>query len=83
MLTFLSENLATIIISVALAVLIVLILLKLRKARKKGKSACGCSGCAECPCAGKCHKQLKFPIRFLSLNGGPHFWCGLFFLWLT
>ena len=46
MLTFLSENLATIIISVALAVLIVLILLKLRKDRKKGKSACGCSGCA-------------------------------------
>ena len=34
MLTFLSENLATIIISVALAVLIVLIILKLRKDRK-------------------------------------------------
>ena len=57
MLTFLSENLATIIISVALAVLIVLILLKLRNDLKKGKSACGCSGCAECPCAGTCHKQ--------------------------
>lgn len=61
MLTFLSENLATIIISVALAVLIVLILLKLRKDRKR----------ANPPAAAAAARNVRAPGRVINNKNSP------------
>ncbi len=54
MLEFLSQNIATIIISLVLAAVVGLIVAKLYKDKKAGKSSCGCK-CSCCPNAGACH----------------------------
>lgn len=54
MLAWLSNNIATVIISLVLAVIVVLIIFSLVKNKKKGKSSCGCN-CAHCAMAGSCH----------------------------
>ncbi|HOM03358.1 MAG TPA: FeoB-associated Cys-rich membrane protein [Acetivibrio sp.] len=54
MIEFITENLATIIISAILLALGVLAVLKIRKDKKKGSCSCGCSGC---PQSQICHKQ--------------------------
>ncbi|MCC8022989.1 MAG: FeoB-associated Cys-rich membrane protein [Clostridiales bacterium] len=54
MLTFLTENLATILISLVMLGLIALAIRKMRRDKKKGAS-CGC-GCDQCPSADMCHK---------------------------
>ncbi len=54
MLAFLAENLATILIGLAILALVVLIAVKLIRDKKKGKSSCGC-GCENCPNSGHCH----------------------------
>lgn len=56
MFTWLVENIATIIIILALAVIIGLIVAKLVKDKKQGKSNCGCN-CANCAMSGSCHKK--------------------------
>ncbi|MCL2507609.1 MAG: FeoB-associated Cys-rich membrane protein [Oscillospiraceae bacterium] len=52
MLAFLSDNLATVLISAGLLLLVILIVRKLHKDRKAGRGGCaGCEGCsflAEC-----------------------------------
>ena len=50
MLTWLVNNLATIIVGLALLAVVILIVKKLRSDKKKGKYSCGgnCSGCANC-----------------------------------
>ena len=52
MLTWLMENMATIIISAVLLLVVAAVIAGMARGKKKGKSACGC-GCASCP-AGSC-----------------------------
>lgn len=54
MLAWLSNNIATVIISLVLAVIVALIIFSLVKNKKKGKSSCGCN-CAHCAMSGSCH----------------------------
>ncbi len=56
MLSWLSRNLGTILITAALIGVVALIIRSLRRDRARGKSPCG-SGCAGCPMAGSCHRQ--------------------------
>ena len=56
MLSWLSENLATILISVVLIAIVLGIIMIMRKDKKKGKSTCG-GNCGHCPMGGSCHKQ--------------------------
>lgn len=57
MLTWLSQNIATIIICAVLAVIFGLMLWSLLRDKKKGKSSC-CGGCAGCAMAGHCHPEV-------------------------
>lgn len=57
MLSFLAQNLATILIGAAILAIVVLISLNLIKKKKNAKDAgCGC-GCGGCPSASVCHKE--------------------------
>jgi len=56
MLTWISENIATIIICVILLAVIAAIIGKMVRDKKKGKSSCGC-GCANCTMNGSCHSK--------------------------
>ncbi len=56
MFTWITENLATILISAVLLLVVVLIIRKLVKDKKKGKSSCGCN-CAHCAMSGSCHQK--------------------------
>ena len=55
MLTWLTENLGTIIITLALICIVVFIVIGMIKDSKQGKGSCGC-GCEHCAMHGKCHK---------------------------
>ncbi|MGI6115499.1 MULTISPECIES: FeoB-associated Cys-rich membrane protein [unclassified Clostridium] len=56
MLQFLTENLGTILVGLAVALLLTLVVVKLLRDRKKGKSVCSCGGaCSGCPGAAMCH----------------------------
>lgn len=52
MLTWLTENMATIIISVVLVIVVGAVIVNMVRGKRKGKAACGC-GCASCP-SGSC-----------------------------
>ena len=54
MLTWLMENMATIIISAVLVLFVAAILVSMVRGKRKGKSSCGC-GCAGCAMNGACH----------------------------
>ena len=56
MLTWMSNNIATIIICLVLVAVVAAIIIHMVKEKKQGKSSCG-SGCASCPMAGKCHSH--------------------------
>ena len=56
MLTFLSQNLATILISLALFAVVALVIVHLVRNRRKGKSSCGCN-CAGCPMSGQVSRK--------------------------
>ncbi len=56
--TYLMQNLGTIVISAVLLAIVVLIVLRLMKNKKAGKSSCGCN-CAHCALHGTCHKAAK------------------------
>lgn len=56
MLTFLTENLATIIIAVIVIGILAAIITKMIKDKKKGKSSCSC-GCENCAASEICHKK--------------------------
>lgn len=53
---WLTENLATVILSAVLVAIVTLIILHLVKNRRRGKSSCGCS-CGSCPMNGSCHQK--------------------------
>ncbi|MDE6149384.1 MAG: FeoB-associated Cys-rich membrane protein [Ruminococcus sp.] len=54
--SFIIENIGTIIIGLIVFVLIAGIVIKLVKDKRKGKTSCGC-GCSNCPSSGICHKK--------------------------
>lgn len=56
MLSWFSENIATIIICDVLFAVVAGIIVSMVKNKKKGKSSCVC-GCADCPMSGSCHKD--------------------------
>ena len=53
MLSWLTDNIATIIICAELIAVVAAIVVSMVKNKKKGKSSCGC-GCADCPMSGSC-----------------------------
>lgn len=53
---WLTENIATILLSLALAGVAAAIIAGLIRKRKKGESSCGCH-CGSCPMKGSCHKE--------------------------
>lgn len=58
MLLFFENNLATVLISLALTAVVLLIVLSMRKNKKKGQSACG-FGCTNCPMSGECRSTKQ------------------------
>ena len=56
MLTWLSANLGTILIVLALLAVVAVVIVKLCRDKKKGKSSCG-AGCAHCAMQGACHQK--------------------------
>lgn len=54
--TWLIDNLATIIVSALLVLAMSAVVYKMIKDRKNGKGGCGC-GCEGCAMADKCHKK--------------------------
>ncbi len=60
MLTWLMENMATIVISLILLFMVAAAIVSMARSKRKGKSSCGC-GCANCP-AGSC----------CAMNGARH-----------
>jgi len=56
MISFLTENLATIVISGILILICYAIIAQQIKNKKNGKSSCGC-GCSGCAMSSICHKK--------------------------
>ena len=56
MIVWLTENFATILISITLVAVITLIIMSMVKGKKHGKSSCGCN-CAHCPMSGNCQPK--------------------------
>ena len=56
MLSWLAQNLSTVIVCLVLALILTLIIVKLVKDKKKGKSSCG-GNCVHCAMAGSCRKK--------------------------
>ncbi len=54
MLSWLTANLGTILISAVLLAIVILIVVYLLRQKKAGKSSCG-AGCAHCAMHGQCH----------------------------
>lgn len=54
MLTWIEQNLGTLIITIVLIAIITSIILYQIRQKKRGKSSCGC-GCEHCAMNGKCH----------------------------
>ena len=68
MLTWLSANIGTVLITILLIAVVAIIVVKLRRDKKKGVSSCG-GNCAHCAMSGACQqKQEAIPsgrkIRF-------------------
>ena len=56
MLSWICENMATIIICAALTAVVIWIIAGMVRKKKEGKSSCGC-GCSGCPMSGDCHRK--------------------------
>ena len=54
LMTWLINNVGTVITFIILAAVIVLIILRIKKDKAAGKSSCGCN-CRNCALHGKCH----------------------------
>ena len=56
MLSWISANIATILITLVLIGIVAGIIVVMRRDKKKGRSTCG-GNCGHCPMGGSCHKQ--------------------------
>ena len=54
--SWLRDNLGTIVVSLILAAIVILVILKMVKDKKKGKISCGC-GCSGCAMRDTCHSH--------------------------
>ncbi len=54
MFSWLADNIAVILVSLALFAVVIWIIISMLRRKKKGKSSCGCS-CTDCPMGGSCH----------------------------
>lgn len=58
MLTWISQNIGTIIICAVLIAIVAAIIVGMVRKKKQGKSAvCDCGCCGSCPMSGSCHNQ--------------------------
>lgn len=63
MLTWIIENMATILVSAVLVIMVVAVIVSMVRGKKQGKSSCGC-GCAGCAMNGTCHSaKSKTPQK--------------------
>ena len=62
MLTWIMENMATIIISAVLVLMVAAAIASIVRGKRKGKSSCGC-GCAGCAMSGVCHPEKPDTLR--------------------
>ncbi len=62
MLTWIMENMATIIISAVLIFAVAAVIASMVRSKRKGKSSCGC-GCAGCAMNGACHLAEPETLR--------------------
>ncbi len=62
MLTWLMENMASIIISAVLVLMVSMSIASMVRSKRKGKSSCGC-GCAGCAMNGACHPAKPETLR--------------------
>ena len=58
MISWISDNLGTIIMSIILLAIVAGIIWKMYQDKKKGKSSCGCN-CGHCAMSGMCHQDPK------------------------
>ncbi len=58
MLTWIYENMATIIICAVLVAAVARIIAGMVRRKKNGQSSCGC-GCSNCPMSGSCHSEKQ------------------------
>ena len=58
MLTWISQNIGTLIVIVILAAVVAAVIVKIVKDKRQGKSSCG-HNCAHCAMAGMCHEVQK------------------------
>jgi hypothetical protein len=56
MLSWLTANIGTVLITLALIAIVTGVIVKLRRDRKKGRTSCGC-GCEHCAMRGACHQK--------------------------
>lgn len=56
MLSWLAQNIVTVIICAVLIAIVSAIIVHLVKNKKNGKSSCGC-GCTDCPMSSSCHPK--------------------------
>lgn len=59
MVTWIMENIGTILISMILILIVLAIVMHMIRERKRGKSSCGCA-CSHCAMNGSCHAR-EFP----------------------
>ncbi|MDO4563744.1 MAG: FeoB-associated Cys-rich membrane protein [Clostridia bacterium] len=56
MLSYLAENISTVVIAALLIFAVACAIRKMINNKKQGKSSCGC-GCSDCALGDKCHKK--------------------------
>ena len=65
MLTWISQNIGTLIVILVLAAAVTAVVVKIVKDKRQGKSSCG-HNCAHCAMAGMCHEVQKKKRRAAS-----------------
>lgn len=65
MISWIIENLSTLIVSAVLIAAVTAIIVSMVRGRKKGKSSCGC-GCADCSLCSACHSGNTTSQNFHS-----------------
>lgn len=58
LISFISQNLGTIIVAAAVAALVIFLVAKLIRDKRAGKSGCSC-GCSSCPMSSGCPSASK------------------------
>lgn len=62
MLSWLSQNIGTILVLLVLLIIVVAIIVNIVRKRKNGEGSCSCSGgCSGCPMSGACHEHTEKP----------------------